>query len=81
MTAEERSTEAIETAKAVQGLSRFGVTVVEAGQELATYVGRVLGTVPEDAVGLSSATRSGSSEPPSQRHSTRGSRKSSSGEE
>lgn len=38
--------------KSVQHLSTFGMTIVEAGHDLAGYVGRVLGTVPEDAVEL-----------------------------
>ena len=41
-----------EQAKPVQDLSAFGMTIVEAGHQLAGYVGRVLGTVPEDTVGL-----------------------------
>jgi hypothetical protein len=41
-----------ERAKPVQDLSAFGMTIVEAGHKLASYVGRVLGTVPEDAAGL-----------------------------
>ena len=41
-----------EEAKAVQNLAEFGTTaIVEAGQ-LARYVGRVLGTIPEDLVGI-----------------------------
>jgi hypothetical protein len=34
------------------GPSAFGMTIVEAGHKLAGYLGRVLGTVPDDAVGL-----------------------------
>ncbi len=41
-----------EQAKPFPDLSVFGMTIVEAGHELAGYVGRVLGTVPEDAVGF-----------------------------
>jgi hypothetical protein len=41
-----------EQAKAVGKLADFGTTVVDETGQLARYVGRVLGTVPEDAVGL-----------------------------
>jgi hypothetical protein len=41
-----------EQAKAVQKLSEFGTTVVEETGQLARCLGKVLGTVPEDAVGL-----------------------------
>jgi hypothetical protein len=41
-----------EQAKAVQKLADFGTTVVGETGQLARYVGRVLGTTPEDAVGL-----------------------------
>jgi hypothetical protein len=41
-----------EQAKAVQNLATFGTTVVEEGGELTRYAGRVLGTVPEDIVGI-----------------------------
>jgi hypothetical protein len=41
-----------EQAKAISSLSGFGVTVVTEASGLARYVGRVLGTVPHDAVGL-----------------------------
>ena len=41
-----------EQAKAVQGLSYFGATAVSEIGALAQYVGRVLGTMPEDVVGL-----------------------------
>src|ERR1700720_1786155 len=41
-----------EQAKAVQKLVDFGTTVVGETGQLARYVGRVLGTTPEDAVGL-----------------------------
>src|SRR5271166_2140184 len=39
-------------ARAVEAVATFGTTVVREGADLARYVGRVLGTVPEDAVGL-----------------------------
>ncbi len=41
-----------ETAKAVTETAKFGQAVIEAGSDLAKYVGRALGTVPEDLVGL-----------------------------
>jgi hypothetical protein len=41
-----------EWARPVRDLSAFGMTIVEAGHKLAGYVGRVLGTVPDDAAGL-----------------------------
>jgi hypothetical protein len=41
-----------EQAKAVQKLADLGTTIVEEGGQLARYIGRVLGTAPEDAVGL-----------------------------
>jgi hypothetical protein len=41
-----------EQAKAVQSVSEFGTTVVNEGSNLARYMGRILGTVPEDAVGV-----------------------------
>ena len=41
-----------EQAKAVSSLSGFGLTVVTEASGLARYIGRVLGTVPHDAVGL-----------------------------
>ena len=41
-----------ETAKAVTEAAKFGQAVIEAGSDLAKYVGRALGTVPEDLVGL-----------------------------
>ena len=41
-----------EQAKAVQKVADFGTTVVEESGQLARYVGKVLGTVPEDTVGL-----------------------------
>ena len=46
-----------ETAKAVQESAKLGQTVVEAGSDLAKYAGRVLGTVPEDLVGLAIGDR------------------------
>lgn len=39
-------------ARAVEAVATFGTTVVREGADLARYVGRVLGTAPEDAVGL-----------------------------
>ncbi len=41
-----------EEAKAVQKLSDFGTTVVTEVGQLARYIGRILGTVPENAVGV-----------------------------
>jgi hypothetical protein len=41
-----------EGAKAVQELAKTGRAVIEAGSELGRYVVKILGTVPEDAVGL-----------------------------
>src|SRR5271168_3845121 len=41
-----------EQAKAIQKVADFGTTVVEQGGDLARYVGRVLGTLPHDTVGL-----------------------------
>src|SRR5258708_7086372 len=41
-----------EEAKAVQSLSGFGTTVVTEVSNLARFAGRILGTIPEDAVGL-----------------------------
>jgi hypothetical protein len=41
-----------EQAKAVAKLSDFGTTVVTAAGDLARCIGRILGTVPEDAVGF-----------------------------
>ncbi len=41
-----------EQAKAVQSTVGFGTTVVKEGSDLARYAGRVLGTIPHDAVGL-----------------------------
>ena len=46
-----------ETAKAVQESAKLGQTVIEAGSDLAKYAGRVLGTVPEDLVGLAIGDR------------------------
>lgn len=39
-------------AEAVKSVAEFGTTIVTEGSALATYVGRVLGTVPEDVVGI-----------------------------
>jgi Abortive infection alpha len=41
-----------EQAKAVGKLADFGTTVVQETGQLARYVGKVLGTAPEDAVGI-----------------------------
>lgn len=41
-----------EQAKAISATANFGETVVEEGSALTRYLGRILGTVPEDAVGL-----------------------------
>ena len=41
-----------ETAKAVQEIAKATPAVIEAGSNLAHWVGRVLGTAPEDVVGL-----------------------------
>jgi hypothetical protein len=41
-----------EQAKAIQSAATFGTTVVTESSKLVQYVGRVLGTVPHDAVGL-----------------------------
>jgi hypothetical protein len=41
-----------EQSKAVQRMADFGSVVVHAGEKIAEYVGRILGTAPEDAVGL-----------------------------
>lgn len=41
-----------EQAKAIQSIGAFGTTVVSESSELVRYIGRVLGTVPHDAVGL-----------------------------
>src|SRR3979411_563851 len=41
-----------EQANAVQALAALGTTVVTETGNLARYVGRVLGTVPEDVVGV-----------------------------
>ena len=46
-----------EGAKAVQESAKLGQAVIEAGSDLAKYVGRALGTVPEDLVGLSFGDR------------------------
>jgi hypothetical protein len=41
-----------EQAKAIQSLATFGTTAVTESSKLVQYMGRVLGTVPHDAVGL-----------------------------
>ena len=41
-----------ETAKAVQEVAKTGRALIEPGTDLASYVARVLGTVPEDVVGF-----------------------------
>ncbi len=41
-----------EQAKAIQSVATFGTTVVTESSKLVQYMGRVLGTVPQDAVGL-----------------------------
>ena len=41
-----------EQSKAVTSLGTFGTTVVTEVGNLARYVGRIVGTAPEDAVGL-----------------------------
>jgi Abortive infection alpha len=41
-----------EQAKAITSVATFGTTVVTESSDLVRYVGRVLGTVPHDAVGL-----------------------------
>ena len=41
-----------ETAKAAQEVAKAAPAVIEAGTELARWVGSVLGTIPEDIVGL-----------------------------
>lgn len=41
-----------EQSKAIQKLSEFGVTAVNAGSELARYLGRILGAIPDDTAGL-----------------------------
>ena len=41
-----------ETAKAVQEVAKTGRALIEPGTDLAKYVPRVLGTVPEDVVGV-----------------------------
>ncbi len=41
-----------ETAKAVQEVAKTGRALIEPGTDLAKYVSRVLGTVPEDVVGF-----------------------------
>ena len=41
-----------ETAKAVQETAKTGRALIESGSDLARFVGKALGTVPEDTVGL-----------------------------
>ena len=41
-----------EQAKAIQSAANFGTTVITESSKLVQYVGRVLGTVPHDAVGF-----------------------------
>ena len=41
-----------EQSKAVAALSGFGTTVVTEASNLARYIGRIVGTAPEDAVGF-----------------------------
>ncbi len=41
-----------ETAKAVQEVAKTGRALIEPGTDLAKYVARVLGTIPEDVVGF-----------------------------
>ena len=41
-----------EQAKAIQSVATFGTTVVTESGALVQYLGRVLGTIPHDAVGL-----------------------------
>ena len=41
-----------EGAKAIQEGAKMGRALVEAGSDLASFVGKALGTVPEDTVGL-----------------------------
>lgn len=41
-----------EQAKAVTALSNFGATAVTESSNLARYIGRIIGTAPEDTVGL-----------------------------
>jgi hypothetical protein len=41
-----------EQAKALASVGNFGTTVVTETSNLARYIGRIVGTVPEDAVGL-----------------------------
>ena len=46
-----------ETAKAVRESAKLGQTVIEAGSDLVKYAGQVLGTVPEDLIGLAIGDR------------------------
>jgi hypothetical protein len=41
-----------EQSKAVQSVSEFGATALKEGADLTRYAGRILGTVPHDAVGI-----------------------------
>src|SRR4051812_15223072 len=41
-----------EQAKAISSVINFGTTVVTESSNLARYIGRIVGTVPEDVVGL-----------------------------
>ena len=43
---------ATETAKAVQEVAKTGRALIEPGTDLAKYVARMLGTVPEDLIGF-----------------------------
>ena len=43
---------ATEIAKAVQESAKRGRALIETGNDLARFVGRVLGTLPQDTVGL-----------------------------
>ena len=46
-----------ETAKAVRESAKLRQTVIEAGSDLVKYAGQVLGTVPEDLIGLAIGDR------------------------
>jgi hypothetical protein len=39
-------------ANAIEATAKLGVTVVQAGSDLAHYVSRIIGTVPDDVIGL-----------------------------
>jgi hypothetical protein len=41
-----------EQAKAIQSVATFGTTLVTEGSQLVQYMGRILGTIPHDTVGL-----------------------------